>query len=69
MSEKQELIKKLLEMQQKFMDYEHEQGEGLDPKDYYSPDSGHTLDGYRQEYRDAAMKIVELAHAEKGSKV
>ncbi len=65
MSEKAELIRKMLEMQKKFMEYEHKNG--VDPKDYYAPDSGHELDGYRQEYRDIAMKVVELAHQEKGS--
>ncbi|WP_354671150.1 hypothetical protein [Thiohalobacter sp. IOR34] len=52
-------------MQKKFMDYEHQNG--VDPKDYYAPESGHPLDGFRQEYRDIAMKVVDLAHAEKGS--
>ncbi|WJW74337.1 hypothetical protein QVG61_07355 [Thiohalobacter sp. IOR34] len=65
MSEKADLIKKMLEMQKKFMDYEHQNG--VDPKDYYAPESGHPLDGFRQEYRDIAMKVVDLAHAEKGS--
>ncbi|HEB99781.1 MAG TPA: hypothetical protein ENJ05_09750 [Thiotrichales bacterium] len=65
MSEKAELIRKMLEMQKKFMEYEHKNG--VDPKDYYAPESGHELDGYRQEYRDIAMKVVELAHQEKGS--
>ena len=65
MSEKQELIKKMLEMQKKCMDYEHEHG--VDPKDYYVPESGHPLDHYRQEYMDLAMKVVDMAHAERGS--
>jgi hypothetical protein len=65
MSEKAEMIKKMLELQKKFIAYE--QQNGVDPKDYYVPESGHVLAGYRQEYRDLAMKVVELAHAEKGS--
>ncbi len=65
MSEKAEMIKKMLEMQKKFIAYE--QANGVEPKDYYAPDSGHVLDGYRQEFRDMAMKVVQLAHAEKGS--
>lgn len=66
MSEKQELIKRMLELQKKFIDYEH--ANGLEPIDYYSPEQDHELAGYRQEYRDLAMKVVELAHAEKGSR-
>lgn len=67
MSDKAETIKKMIEMQKKFMDYEHQNG--VDPKDYFAPESGHTLDGYRQEYRDAAMSVVDMAHKEVGSKV
>ena len=65
MSEKQEIIKKLLEMQKKFIDYEHDNG--VEMKDYFTPDSGHPLDGFRQEYMDLANKLVDIAHAEKGS--
>ncbi len=65
MSEKQELIKQMLEMQKKFMEYEHEHG--LDPKDYWAPDADHELAGYKEKYRDIAMKVVDLAHEEKGS--
>ncbi|GAB4355621.1 MAG: hypothetical protein Kow006_22140 [Gammaproteobacteria bacterium] len=65
MSEKQELIREMLELQRKFIAYEHEKG--LDPRDYYLPDESHPLHGYRQRYRDLAMKVVEMAHQEKGS--
>jgi len=66
MSEKAELIRKMLEMQKKFIAHEHEKG--LDPREYWAPDSGEDLDGYRQEYMSTAMKVVELAHQEVGSK-
>jgi hypothetical protein len=66
MSDKAEAIKKMIEMQKKFMDYEHENG--VDPKDYFAPESGHDLDGYRQEYRDLAMSVVDQAHKDVGSK-
>jgi len=65
MSERQEIIKKLLEMQKKFMDYEHEHG--VEPEEYWMADEGHPLHNYRQEYNQLAMKLVDLAHAEKGS--
>jgi hypothetical protein len=65
MSEKQEIIKKLLEMQKVFINYEHENG--VEMKDYFVPEEGHTLKGFRQEYMDLANKLVDIAHAEKGS--
>ena len=65
MSEKQELITKMLEMQKKFMDFEHEKG--VDMEDYFAAEEGHVLEGFRQEYMDLANKLVDKAHAEKGS--
>jgi hypothetical protein len=67
MSSKQDLIKEMLEMQKKFIDYEHK--EGVDMKDYYTPKSGHVLDQYREKYSELAAKVNEMAHAEKGSEV
>ena len=63
---KAEKIAKMLEMQKKFMDYEHKNG--VEPKDYYTPESGHELDGYRQEYMKLAMEVCDEAHTQKGSK-
>jgi hypothetical protein len=65
MSEKQELIKKLLEMQKKFIDYEH--ANGIEMEDYFVGDENHPLHNFRQEYMDLANKLVDMAHAEKGS--
>lgn len=65
MSSKKEMIQRMLELQKKFMEYEHEHG--VDPKDYFAPDEGHPLAGFRQEYRDLAMAVVEAAHKEVGS--
>jgi len=66
MSEKQEIIKELLAMQRKFIEYEHKHG--VDPKDYFAPEENHELNGYRDSYAQKAMRVVELAHAEKGSR-
>ncbi len=63
--ERQALIRRLLELQKKFIEYEHEHG--LDPEDYYAPSPDHPLANYRQEYRDLAMRLVDLAHQEVGS--
>ncbi|MGM0553997.1 MAG: hypothetical protein ACQETK_09425 [Pseudomonadota bacterium] len=65
MSNKQEQIKKLLEMQKKFIEYEH--AHGVTPEEYYLADEGHPLHNYRQQFRDVAMELVDTAHAEKGS--
>ncbi len=65
MSEKTKLIKEMLEMQKKFMELEHEKG--VSQEEYFAPPAGHQLADYRQKYRDMAMKVVSLAHAEKGS--
>ena len=65
MSEKQDLIKRMLELQKKFIAFE--QQNGIDGFDYYSPAAGHELEGYRQEYAELSTKVVDLAHAEAGS--
>ena len=65
MSEKQEIINKLLEMQKKFIDYEHQNG--VEMEDYFVGEEAHPLHNYRQEYMDLANKLVDMAHAEEGS--
>jgi hypothetical protein len=65
MSDKQELIAKLLELQKKFIDYEH--ANGVEMQDYFVPEDGHPLHGFRQEYQALANQLVDMAHAEKGS--
>lgn len=65
MSEKAKLIKEMLEMQKKFMELEHKQG--VSQEEYFAPVSGAVLDGYRQKYAELAMKVVDMAHADKGS--
>lgn len=65
MSDKAAMIKEMLEMQKKFMEYEHK---GIiSPEEYFTPKAGDELDGYRQKYNDLAMKLVDIAHEEKGS--
>jgi hypothetical protein len=65
MSDKQAMIKKMLEMQKKFIEYEHKNG--VVPEDYWMADEGHPLHNFRQEYNELAMKLVDVAHADKGS--
>jgi hypothetical protein len=65
MSSKAELIKEMLEMQKKFTSFE--QANGVDPQDYFTPEAGSELDGYRQKYQELANKVVDMAHEEAGS--
>ena len=65
MSDKAAMIQELIDMQKKFIAYEQENGVNF--KDYFTPEAGHELDGYRQKYRDMAMELVDIAHEEKGS--
>ena len=65
MSEKQELINKMLEMQKKFIAFEHEKG--VEMEDYFVGEEGHPLHKFRQEYQVLANKLVDMAHSEKGS--
>ena len=65
MSDRLTKIQELIEMQKKFIAYEQENGVNF--KDYFTPEAGHPLDGYRQEYMDKAMELVDLAHEDKGS--
>jgi hypothetical protein len=62
--EKNALIEQMLEMQRKFVDFEHQNG--ISGKDYYYSQEG-LLKDYRQQYRDMAMKVVDLAHQIVGS--
>jgi len=66
MSDKAAKIQELIAMQKKFIAYEQEHGVNF--KDYFTPEAGHELDGYRQSYMEKAMELVDIAHAEKGSK-
>lgn len=68
MSTRQEMIKELMEMQKKFIAYEKSQENGFDMADYYVEDPTHPLYNFRQDYDALAMKIVEQAHADRGSK-
>lgn len=52
-------------MQKKFSAYE--QANGVDPKDYFTPEAGSEFDGYRAKYQELANKVVDMAHEEAGS--
>ena len=63
---KQEKIRKLIEMQKRFI--EKEQCEGVSMQEYFLPEEESALHDYRREYMDLAMEIVGEAHKEVGSK-
>ena len=68
MSDKQKLIQEMLEMQKKFIEYEHQNG--VDAVDYFTDNAGpkHPLNHFRQKYAELATKVIDMAHAEKGSR-
>jgi len=66
MSEKQKLIRKMIQMQKEFIAQER-QG-GMDPKDYFAPQSDHALSGYRESFTEIATRVGNLANEEKGSR-
>ena len=55
MSSKQDKIKKMLEMQKKFI--ELDRSRGVSAEEYFTPEDGADLDGYRQEYMKLAMEV------------
>lgn len=65
MSEKKELISKMIEMQKQFRAYEQENGFSM--AEYYDAPEGHLLHNYRHEFKEMSTKLREMAHAEKGS--
>ncbi|MFK5985098.1 MAG: hypothetical protein QM479_06700 [Pseudomonadota bacterium] len=65
MSNKQELIKEMIEMQNKFIEFEHKNG--IHPDDYYNPGADHELSGFKQKYDELSIQVLDIAHKEKGS--
>lgn len=65
MKEKNELIQKMIEMQAKFVELEHQNG--ITPKDYYVPQDGTFLEEYRREYEEMARRVNKIAHEIKQS--
>lgn len=66
MSEKQEIIKQMMDLQNKFIELEH-RGE-FSTEEYYDTDGDSELALHKRNFEDLATRLVDLAHAEKGSK-
>ncbi|MCW9012350.1 MAG: hypothetical protein OQL06_01105 [Gammaproteobacteria bacterium] len=65
MSDRATLIKELIEMQKKFIENEHKNG--FNAQEYFTPESGTVLDGYRETFNTKSQELVDAAHADKGS--
>ena len=65
MSEKQGIIKQMMEMQRKFI--ELEQGGKFSAEEYYDTEGESELAMYKRSFDELATKLVDLAHEEKGS--
>jgi hypothetical protein len=65
MSEKQEIIKQMLELQRQFI--EIEQSGKFSVENYYDTEGDSELAKHKRSYDELATKLVDLAHEEKGS--
>jgi len=62
--QKNEMIQDMIDLQAKFIDFEHENG--ISGKDYYYSQDG-LLKDYREKYMEMAMKVVDISHEIVGS--
>ena len=65
MSNKQEIIQQMLEMQRRFI--ELEQNGEFSIEDYYDSEGDSELAQFKRSYDELATQLVDMAHAEKGS--
>jgi hypothetical protein len=65
MSEKQEIIKQMMDMQHKFIELERN-GE-FSAEEYYDSDGDNELALHKRSFEELARRLIDLAHAEKGS--
>jgi hypothetical protein len=66
MTEKQEIIKQMLDLQHKFI--ELEQRGDFSTEEYYDSEGDTELARHKRSFEELATKLVDLAHADKGSK-
>jgi len=65
MADRNAMIKELIAMQKKFIEDEHKNG--FNAKNYFTPESGTVLDGFRDSFNEKSQALVDAAHADKGS--
>ncbi len=66
MGEKQEIIKQMLDLQHKFIELE-QRGE-FSTEEYYDSEGETEVARHKRNFDELATKLVDLAHADKGSK-
>ena len=66
MTEKQEIIKQMMDLQHRFIELE-QRGE-FSTEEYYDSDGDTELARHKRSFDELATRLVDLAHAEKGSK-
>ena len=66
MSEKQEIIQQMLDLQHKFI--ELEQRGDFSAEQYYDSDGDSELAKHKRAHEELATRLVDMAHEEKGSK-
>jgi hypothetical protein len=66
MSEKQEVIKQMMQLQHKFIELEH-RGE-FSSEEYYDSEGDTELARHKRSFEALATKLIDMAHEEKGSK-
>lgn len=66
MSEKQQIIQQMLELQHKFI--ELERGGEFSAESYYDSEGDNELALHKRNFDALATRLVDLAHEEKGSK-
>jgi hypothetical protein len=66
MSEKQEIIKQMLDLQHKFIELE-QRGE-FSTEEYYDSDGETEVARHKRSFEELSTRLVDLAHADKGSK-
>ena len=65
MADRNTMIKELIAMQKKFIEDEHKNG--FNAKNYFTPEPGSVLDGFRDSFNEKSQALVDAAHADKGS--
>jgi len=66
MSEKQEIIKQMMDLQHKFIELE-QRGE-FSTEEYYDSEGETEVARHKRSFEELSNRLVDLAHAEKGSK-
>jgi hypothetical protein len=66
MSEKQEIIKQMMDLQHRFIELE-QRGE-FSTEEYYDSEGDTEVARHKRSFEELSTRLVDLAHAEKGSK-